>query len=456
MTVPPVLTLADVGLSDRAIVGAKAARLGELIRAGFPVPAGFVLTAEIHRAGLEAAGVIEPVVTGMAELVGRPAGSDRDRAVEALRVIADLAELSDPHRRVVLAAYRSLSDPAAEHAGTAVEPAVAVRSSAIDEDSSDASFAGVHDSVIDVIGADAVLAAVQHCWSSAVSTRSVSYRSGLSDPDDPTVPSGSSARSGPIDVAMAVIVQRMAPTYRSGVMFTVDPRTGGADRLVIEATGTGRSVVSGESDPDRFEVDRTSGIIVRAAASIDPDATGSAAGVLTHREVAALNEVGRRIEEHLGATQDIEWSMGSDGSIWVVQSRPITARRDADAPVVSGVGDGTPSLADPVTVLTGVGASAGVATGPVRVLRDPFDAADLIDGEVLVAPTTSPEWMPALMAAVAVVTDTGGMASHAAIVARERGVPCVVGVRGATDRLVDGEVVTVDGAAGSVRRERRS
>ena len=117
---------------------------------------------------------------------------------------------------------------------------------------------------------------------------------------------------------------------------------------------------------------------------------------------------------------------------------------------------GAPTRDDPDAVLAGTGASAGTARGPVRVLRAPVDAPDLLDGEVLVAPTTSPEWMPALMRAAAVVTDTGGMASHAAIVARERRIPCVVGVAGATERLVDGEVVTVDGSAGTVSRSIRS
>lgn len=450
MTDRPVLDLADVGGRDLSVVGPKAARLGELIGAGFPVPDGVVLTVDVHRAALAAAGVAEQVAAGVADLIERVGGAgDLDQRVAALREVAARAEVSVGHRSALLAAYRSLASGDAGGIG----PEVAVRSSAIAEDTADASFAGMYDSVTGVVGADAVLAAVAVCWSSSVSTRSIAYRAGMARQP-----------SGPSDPAMAVIVQRMAPSQRSGVMFTVDPRAA-VDRLVIEAVGPGGSVVSGGSDPERFEVDRTSGIIVEATRpSGDGDPSATSAPVLSHAEVAALNELGRSIEDHFGTPQDVEWTIGSDGSIWIVQSRPITGRPVPGSATTgaggtiptSGSSGAAPTRDDPDAVLTGTGASAGTARGPARVLRSPGDAPDLRDGEVLVAPTTSPEWMPALMRAAAVVTDTGGMASHAAIVARERRIPCVVGVAGATERLVDGEVVTVDGSAGTVSRSTRS
>lgn len=434
-----------------SVVGPKAARLGELIGAGLPVPDGVVLSVDVHRTALAVAGVAEQVAAGVAELIERVGGAgDLDQRVAALREVAGRAEMSVGHRSALLAAYSSLVSGDADAGG--IGPAVAVRSSAIGEDTEDASFAGMYDSVTDVVGADAVLAAVGVCWSSSVSTRSIAYRAGMA-----RQPSGAS------DPAMAVIVQRMAPSQRSGVMFTVDPRAA-VDRLVIEAVGAGGSVVSGGSDPERFEVDRTSGIIVDATRpSGDGDPSATSAPVLSHAEVAALNELGRSIEDHFGTPQDVEWTIGSDGSIWIVQSRPITGR-PATAPGSATPGSGgsipmsggAPTRDDPDAVLTGTGASAGTARGPARVLRSPGDAPDLLDGEVLVAPATSPEWLPALMRAAAVVTDTGGMASHAAIVARERRIPCVVGVAGATERLVDGEVVTVDGSAGTVSRSIRS
>ena len=450
MTDRPVLALADVGGRDMSVVGPKAARLGELIGAGFPVPDGAVLTVDVHRTALAAAGVAEQVAAGVADLNERVGDAgDLDQRVATLREVVARAEMSVGHRSTLLAAYRSLASGDAGGIG----PAVAVRSSAIGEDTEDASFAGMYDSVTGVVGADAVLAAVAVCWSSSVSTRSIAYRAGMARQP-----------SGPSDPAMAVIVQRMAPSQRSGVMFTVDPRAA-VDRLVIEAVGAGGSVVSGGSDPERFEVDRTSGIIVEATRpSGDGDPSATSAPVLSHAEVAALNELGRSIEDHFGTPQDVEWTIGSDGSIWIVQSRPITGRPAPGSATpgaggtipTSGSSGAEPPWDDPDTVLTGTGASAGAARGPVRVLRSPGDAPDLLDGEVLVAPTTSPEWMPALMRAAAVVTDTGGMASHAAIVARERRIPCVVGVAGATERLVDGEVVTVDGSAGTVSRSIRS
>ena len=339
-----------------SVVGPKAARLGELIGAGLPVPDGVVLSVDVHRTALAVAGVAEQVAAGVAELIERVGGAgDLDQRVAALREVAGRAEMSVGHRSALLAAYSSLVSGDADAGG--IGPAVAVRSSAIGEDTEDASFAGTYDSVTDVVGADAVLAAVGVCWSSSVSTRSIAYRAGMA-----RQPSGAS------DPAMAVIVQRMAPSQRSGVMFTVDPRAA-VDRLVIEAVGAGGSVVSGGSDPERFEVDRTSGIIVDATRpSGDGDPSATSAPVLSHAEVAALNELGRSIEDHFGTPQDVEWTIGSDGSIWIVQSRPITGR-PATAPGSATPGSGgsipmsggAPTRDDPDAVLTGTGASAGPA-----------------------------------------------------------------------------------------------
>lgn len=401
-----VVAFADLRLGDVAEVGGKGANLGELAAAGFPVPDGFVVTVGAYLAALDAAGVRRQVADAFGALEGGVDGPERDEQIRALRATIRGAGLPATLDTAIRDAYRSLGGD---------DPAVAVRSSAADEDTAGASFAGMHESYADTVGADAVIERVLDCWSSLVSPRSLAYRA---------------ERRPGVEPAIAVVVQRMAPVERSGVMFSVDPRGTDPDHLVIEAArGLGEVVVGGIVEPDTYVVDtaRSAMVSVRRGELAER--------VLTDDEALALADLGHRIQEHYGRPQDIEWTIGDDGRMWIVQSRPITA-----------------SAATRDAVLVGLGASAGVAVGPVRVLHNPQDGIDLLDGEVLVAPTTSPDWVPVMQRAAAVVTDSGGMTSHAAIVTRELGVPCVVGVRTATTDLADGEVVTVDGGAGTITR----
>ena len=317
---------------------------------------------------------------------------------------------------------------------------VAVRSSATMEDTAGTSFAGMNETFTDVRGEAELLDAVLRCWQSLWAERVVSYRAERGLTDEP---------------AIAVVVQRLVEAERAGVMFTADPATGDRKRLVIEAAfGLGEVVVSGAVEPDTYVIDASGKIEVRIGAKeveIVPADGGQArrevddarrrARVLSDDDVRALGELGRRIEDHYGAPQDIEWAIAK-GKIWIVQSRPITTLK---APLEEAQKDGGEAL------LTGLGASPGRASGKVRILASPKEGARLERGEVLVAAMTSPDWMPTLRRASAIVTDSGGMTCHAAIVSRELGIPCVVGTRGATRSLEDGQVVTVDGTAGEVR-----
>lgn len=439
-----VVPLSELGIGDVAIAGGKGANLGELTRAGLPVPDGFVVTVDAYRSALDAAGAREPVARGFADLEAQPDGPERDRSIDALRSTVRAVGLPPALEADVRTAYASLCDR------DGVDVAVAVRSSAVDEDTAGASFAGMHESYANTIGADAVVERVLDCWASLVSPRSIAYRAERRPGEEPGI---------------AVVVQRMAPVDRSGVMFTVDPRGDEPDHLVIEAArGLGEVVVGGIVEPDTYVVDvsrrsivssrrghQTSRVVGRTDGTLAEEAVESTgSSVLSDDEVLALASLGRGIQDHYGRPQDVEWTIGPDGDRWIVQSRPITAGA-AVAPSRAEE-SGAVGPTDSTPVLEGLGASGGVATGPVRVLRSPHDGFDLLDGEVLVAPTTSPDWVPVMRRAAAVVTDSGGMTSHAAIVTRELGLPCVVGVRTATTELVDGEVVTVDGGAGTVIR----
>jgi pyruvate,water dikinase len=321
---------------------------------------------------------------------------------------------------------------------------VAVRSSATAEDTEAASFAGMNETFLNIRGAEAVLAAVRRCWASLFGARTIFYR----------------AKRGfaQAEMDIAVVVQRQVEATRAGVMFTIDPATGAADRLVIEgAFGLGESVVSGSVSPDRYVVDkRTLGILAREvrpkALAVEPRPEGGTATrnlgddealrpALTDDEARAVAELGRRVEEHYGAPQDTEWAYDAAGTLWLLQARPVTAAGGASAPA---------SAPEGVELLRGLGAAPGAASGPARLLASLADASKLRDRDVLVTHMTAPDWVPLMRRAAAIVTDTGGMTCHAAIVSRELGIPCVVGTHEATRKLRDGELVTVDAAGGRV------
>ncbi|MGH9020714.1 MAG: phosphoenolpyruvate synthase, partial [Acidimicrobiales bacterium] len=254
--------------------------------------------------------------------------------------------------------------------------------------------------------------------------------------------------------AMGVIVQEMVPSERSGVMFTADPSSGDTDTIVIDAAfGQGEVVVSGEVEPDTYlltksgphltsvRVGTQSFQLVRGPDGhdlhVDLSVDEGRRRVLSDDDAVDLARLGLRVEEYYGSPQDTEWAMAA-GHTYLVQSRPITT---LGAPAALATGS---------VLVQGLAASHGVAVGRVRVLNSPDDGDQLLDGEVLVAVMTSPDWVPTMRRAAALVTDGGGVTCHAAIVSRELGVPCVVGARTATTVLRTGELVTVDGSKGVV------
>jgi pyruvate,water dikinase len=431
-----VRALADVTAADAATVGGKAANLGELIRAGFPVPPGFVLSASAYLDAMERAGAREEIV----DLHRRAtAGADDPGELDALcgRAAAAVraAGLPTDVAAVVRAAYDALPDEAGRGAF------VAVRSSAVGEDAADTSFAGMNVTFTNVRGADALLERIVDCWASVFGPRVVAYRA---------------ARGFTGEPAIAVVVQLMIASQRSGVAFTADPATGRRDVVAVEAAlGQGEVVVSGSVEPDTYLLSEAGPLlksvrvghqtheIVRgrdgADLTVQLDSERADARVLSDDEAAEVARLALRVQRHFGVPQDIEWAM-TGTTLWLVQARPITTLGE------SAETRGTAPL------LRGLAAAPGRVTGAVRILGSPDEGSALAQGEILVAPMTNPDWLPTIRRAAALVTDSGGITCHAAIVARELGVPCVVGTRTATSVLHDGQVVTVDGAAGEVLR----
>lgn len=432
---PVLRSLADIRVSDADSVGGKGANLGELIAAGLPVPPGFVLSCDAYRASMRCGGVDTDLAALHREALEHVEDTARlDELCKRMRHLVLSAGLTEDLRTEVPTAYRALG----------ASPVVAVRSSAAGEDGADASFAGMNRTITNITDEAGVLDAVVACWASLFTPRVLTYRAGRGFTGDPE---------------MAVVVQLMIAADRAGVAFTADPSTGDRSHIVVEAAyGQGEVVVSGKVQPDTYVIDKVSrrvidvniGIkpfkIVRGAdgrdAIVELESAQATERVLSDVDLAALTELALKVERHYAAPQDIEWAI-EGGRCWLVQARPITTL-SAMAP-----GPGTDTVA-PEVLLRGLAAAPGTATGRVRILQDPHEGGQLRDGEILVAPMTNPDWLPTIRRAGALVTESGGMTCHAAIVARELGVPCVVGARSATTILPPNSLVTVDGTHGQI------
>jgi len=461
---PPsyVIDFDDLGRESIDVAGGKGANLGEMTRAGLPVPGGFVVTVDAYRAFLEQKHLGDDVARVL-EDVDWDALPSLQRASDRVMELIGRTPLPQEVRRAVAVAYGALAGEVGRDGGDVL---VAVRSSATAEDTARFSFAGMFQSFLNVRGMDALENAVKACWASAYGPRVLFYRN---------------QQGVPGEALVAVVVQRMVESDTSGVLFTMNPATGARDEMVIEgAFGLGEVVVLGQVTPDRYEIDkgnrrilsRTVGhkefMLVRDRETgenvrVDLDEERAGARVLTDEEVLEVAELGLRLEEHYGVPQDAEWAI-EGGHVHLVQTRPVTTlgpeagsaggaggALESGKPADAGGGSGASAGGGSGRVLLhGLSASPGFGSGPVRVLLGVGESASLEPGEVLVAPTTTPDWVPIMRRAVAIVTDAGGMTSHAAIVSRELGIPCVVGTRDGTRKLQPGTLVTVDGSTGEV------
>lgn len=424
--------IANLGMADAEEAGGKGANMGEMVAAGLPVPPGFVVLRDSYLESMKAGGVADELNAAHREALLAALDTSRfDGMCAKMRDLVVKAGMAPDVRELILASYRAMGP----------DCYVAVRSSATGKDGADASFAGMNETYTNVRGEENLIEAVQNCWASLFGPRVVSYRA---------------SRGFTADPAMAVVVQLMIASERSGVAFTADPTTDATDRVVVEAAfGQGEVVVSGSVEPDTYVVSKEAGEILSRRMGfksfeiirgedgrdlrVELDDTKAQAQVLNDDEVRTIAEIAVRSERHAGCPQDTEWAI-ADGKTYIVQTRPITTLNRA----------GKPAAEQHQVLLQGLPAVPGAASGVVRVLKDPHDGARLQDGEVLVAQMTNPDWLPTMRRASALVTDTGGMTCHAAIVARELGVPCIVGARTATKDLKDGTVVTVDGTHGRV------
>ncbi|WP_246485800.1 PEP/pyruvate-binding domain-containing protein [Kribbella qitaiheensis] len=446
--------------------GAKAATLGRLATAGFPVPPGFV----VPIASYESTVAHLDIPTVLAQR-----GPDEVRRLIESQAFPPqlLSELAN--------ALSSLGDLP-----------VAVRSSATTEDTPHASAAGQHDTYLAIHGPAAVATKLLATWSSLWTTRAVRYRHTFAAAPGTDAPT-------PTTPATAVLIQRHIDADVAGVLFTASPgnsvHSASGQVSVIEASwGLGESVVQGSVTPDEY-VASADGVLERRLGDkrtrIDRSPEGTTTtevpaearrrACLSDDQVVRLRKLGEDVAHYLGGPQDIEFAVEGD-QFWLLQARPITAALATSPQKTLGQQIDDPSKGDAVErrggaaeslvaaagrsdlvlagaaglLLRGTGGSPGIATGPARVVNGPEDFAKVAVGDILICRYTDPAWTALFTVIAGVVTETGGRLSHAAIVARERRIPAVLGVPTILSSVQDGDLLTIDGSAGTVRAPRSS
>jgi len=441
-----ILWFEEIDKHNITEAGGKGANLGELIQTGIPVPPGFVVTAQAYFQFLKANRIDRRIRELLYGLDVEKTKELNIASREVQNAVMD-GEM-DPGLQVeIKRAYASL------YTRKNQSIYVAVRSSATAEDLPTASFAGQQATFLNISGADNVVKAVKRCWASLFEPRAIYYR--IHNKFDH------------LKVGIAVPVQAMIQSEKAGVLFTVDPVTNDKDVIVIDAAfGLGEVVVSGAVTPDKYYVDKESMKILGKEVARQTwkimRAKGKIGDVhaavpkkeqkeqkLTDKEILALAKIGAKIEEHYRSPQDTEWAIDEKGRIYFVQSRPVTTLTKK-VPLTEVEGKKVEVIGKQKPILKGAGASVGIAYGIVKIIHGPEEIDKIKQGDVLVTEMTNPAYVPAMKRATAIVTDTGGITSHAAIVSRELGIPCVVGSGTATHDLKNGMIVSVDGASGFV------
>lgn len=460
----------EIGIEDVPLVGGKNASLGEMYRnlssQGVAVPNGFAITAEGYRHLLEQAKALGPLHKALDDLRMDDVAQLAQRARQAREIVYG-ALLPEDLRAEILDAYRVLRQQYGEHMS------LAVRSSATAEDLPTASFAGQQETYLNIIGEESLLEACKRCFASLFTDRSIHYR----------IAQGFDH----FKVGLSIGVMKMvrADVAASGVTFTLDTETGFRDVVLITGSyGLGENVVQGAVDPDEFMVFKPT--FERGARAVLRRTLGSKKMKMVYREggtreatrnvptsqaeqerfcisdedVLTLADYAIKIEQHYSQKagrpmpMDIEWAKdGVEGRLYIVQARPETVAANRRGHVLEEyVLEGETEL-----LVKGRAVGTRVEIGTAHVIPSPAQIADFKPGEVLVTDTTTPDWEPVMKQAAAIVTNRGGRTCHAAIVAREFGIPAVVGCEDATQKLTTGETVTVscaEGDTGKVYRGR--
>ena len=432
-----VVDLHSIDKDDVMYVGGKGANLGEMIGAHFPVPSGFVITANAYELFLKENNLDKKIL----HLLGAVDFKNTDSMSQVsshIRKLIKTSKIPDDIVSQVFEYYSKLGRNAF----------VAIRSSATSEDSKKASFAGQNETFLDITGEANVIDKIRSAWASYFEPRSIYYRH-----ENHVLTKG----------GIALVVQKMIESEISGVMFTIDPVTNNKEKIVIEAIyGLGEYIVQGKVTPDHYEVNKRTFDLetfeiapqnimltkVKGQAKESKVPRGlQKKQKLKDSEVILLAKLAEEIEKHYYFPQDIEWAR-ENGKFYIVQTRPITTTGEKKKNIIE---NDNANLTEPgKPILVGDPASPGIGIGTVKILRNPKEIGKIKQGDVLVAQFTNPDYVPAMKKAAAIITETGGRTSHAAIVSREFGIPAVVGLENAIQHLKDGMAITVNGSTGEV------
>ncbi len=447
-TVKLVNFFEEIGKEDVPLVGGKGANLGEMFRAKIPVPEGFVVNVNAYKNFLNANPEIKEKISKILAETDIHNMEILETNTKKIRELIMSVKMPEEISDEIKKAYHKICGQN--------DIFVAVRSSATAEDLAEASFAGQQDTYLNIIGDNNVVYNVQKCWASLFTERATFYRT--------------EQKFNHLNTYLAVVVQRMINSQVSGVMFTASPVTG-EDVIIIEgAYGLGEFVVGGVVTPDTYLVDKKTMNIIDKKISVQKIGLVRKDGVtkqvdineiyqnaqkFSDDKIKKLADIGMLIEKHYGKPMDIEWCE-EDGKIYVVQARPITTikKEEVEMEKVKEETDEETKTKEETSekkvILTGFGASIGIASGIAKIVHDASNLSRIKPGDILVTRMTTPDMVPAMKKAAAIITDEGGMTCHAAIVARELGIPCIVGTKTATKEITNGSVVTVDGKKGLV------
>lgn len=448
----------EVGKGDVGLVGGKGANLGEMTQSHFPIPYGFVVTSKAYFDFIEKA-KLQPKIKSLLSIINFDNPSELQQASDHIKklildseipsyLVHEIAtfygELVQHEEKYIYKESGVISEGLKKMAQIYDDPIVAVRSSATAEDLPNASFAGQQETYLNVRGDSHVIHKVRECWASLFTPRAIYYRhqQGFDH----------------FRVGLAAVIQRMVQSEKSGIAFSIDPITNDKSKIVIEAIfGLGEYIVGGKVTPDHYEVEKRSFLLIKKEIKQQKIALRKFRNgnkefslsknegdkqKISDEEITSVAMLVKEIERHYFFPQDIEWAI-EKGRTYIVQSRPITTMKQVRA---VGIGQAQTKL----PLLTGSPASPGIGVGPANVIFSPREISKIRHGDILVAPQTNPDYVPAMKKAAGIVTEKGGRTSHAAIVSRELGIPAVVGAERATKVLTSGEVVTVNGASGEV------
>lgn len=465
MRISDLVWFDEVDKEDILFVGGKGANLGEMVKAGFTVPFGFVVTSNAFNEFIKTNNLKKQIKDILSNLNYESQNEIREKSQQIRNLILS-SDLPKKLINNIVNHYHGLTNKeedylkqtsgfisTSKHKLKSIYhlPFVAVRSSATSEDSPKASFAGQQDTFLNVKGEINLIHKIRECWASLYTDRSIYYRKQQKIKEE--------------GLGIAIVIQRMVQSDKSGIAFSINPLTDNKDSLVIEAVyGLGEYIVQGKITPDYYEVNKGSMEIIKKkinkqeimlkktnSKTVETKVKKSIGKKqkISDEEIIRLSLIIKDIEKHYFFPQDIEWAIEKN-NIFIIQSRPITTIKKADNKKNYTELEYKQDEDEDNIIAFGDPASPGIASGKVVIIKSPKEIYKIKQGDIMVAPQTDPDYVQAMKKAAAIITEKGGRTSHAAIVSRELGIPAIVGVKNLLKKLKEGQAVKVNGLEGKV------